>query len=345
VPATFVQAEWPDKESWKVAEDRSNEKAAQVVCPACGHRFGLDEKVVDHYRRDWERTLRQTVRNELRAESAQEIQKQAQRIATKELREKDEEVREGQRQIASLRRQVTNLSKKLPAGRAQTLGDVRQDTLAQSLVSRCPQDEILAVSKGVKGADIVQSVRDPSLRVCGTILWESKRAATWNNGWVGKLREDQRRGDHTVAVIVSETLPNPDRSVIEIDGIWVTTLEVAPDLAAILRDTVIQVASARGARARRDDLKGLAYDYLSGPEFTVRVRTMLENARAMRDTLDLERRALQARWSERERQIDGFVDEVAGIYGDLRGLGTALPTIELLELPAPLPDASLPPAA
>lgn len=325
-----------------MAVNRSREESAQVACPACGHRFGLDENVVDHYRKDWERALRQSIRGELRAESAQEVQKQARRLAAKELRDKDEELRDQERQIAGLRRQVTSLTKKLPAGRAQALGDVRQDTLAQSLGSRCPQDEVLAVSKGRRGADIVQSVRDSSGRICGTILWESKRASTWNNGWVGKLGDDQRRGDHTIAVIVSDALPDPDRALTEVAGIWVTSLDVAPDLAVILRDTVIQVASARGARARRDDLKGLAYDYLSGPQFTARVRAIIEIAQRMRGSLDLEQRALQARWAERGTQIEGVVLELAGIYGELRRLGTALPSIDLLELPATPDDGGMP---
>jgi hypothetical protein len=328
-----------------MAQNNSRTDNAEVVCPACGHRFRLDDQLVEPYRRKWERDIRASVRNELRAQNTKEVEQQAQRLIEKAVRDKDEEVRERDRQIATLRRQVTNLSKKLPVGRAQALGGVREDTLAQSLSTRCPDDVIAAVSKGVRGADLVQSIRDPSGRTCGTILWESKRAATWSHGWVRKLRDDVRRGEHAVGVIVSETLPDPHRTVIQTDGIWVTTLDVAPDLAAILRDTVIQVTSARGARARRDDLKGLAYDYISGREFAARVRAIVENARNMRGTLDLERRALQARWSERETQIETVVVELAGIYGDLRGLGTALPSIDALELPTPLADASLPPAA
>jgi hypothetical protein len=211
---------------------------------------------------------------------------------------------------------------------------VRQETLAQRLTSRCPQDEITAVPRGVRGADIVQRVRS-SGGVCGTILWESKRAANWSSGWVRKLREDQRQGNHTVAVIVSDALPRPDCSLTEVDGIWVADLDVAPDLAVLLRDTVIQVAAARGAHAQRNDLKGLAYDYLAGPGFTSHVVAIIENAQKMRAGLDQERRSLQARWAEREQQIESVVGELAGIYGDLRGLGTALPTIEHLELPQP----------
>lgn len=187
--------------------------------------------------------------------------------------------------------------------------------------------------KGVRGADIIQRVRDSSGSVCGTILWECKRAATWSKGWVSKLRQDQRQGNHTLAVIVSEVLPRPDCSLTEVDGIWVVDLNVAPDLAILLRDRVIEVAAARGASAQRDDLKGLAYHYLSGPGFASHVVAIVENAFKMRTSLDQERRALQTKWAEREQQIASVVGELAGIYGDLRGLGATLPTIERLELP------------
>lgn len=312
---------------------RQGDEPGTVVCPACGHRFRLDEQVVDHIRDELERSVRQSLKREIRAELAPEVEKRAARLRAKELRDEEEKVRERDRQITALRRQVTNLSKKLPSPRAQALGDVRQETLAQRLVSRCPNDDVLPVPRGVRGADIVQQVRGPSGIVCGTILWESKRAANWSKGWVRKLREDQRKGNHTVAVIVSEVLPQPDCSLTEVDGIWVVDLDMAADLAVLLRDTVVQVASARGARAQRDDLKGLAYDYLAGPGFASHVIAIVENAHKMRTSLDQERRALQARWAEREQQIAAVVGELAAVYGDLRGLGTALPTIEQLELP------------
>lgn len=320
--------------------EHSHTDQAEVSCPKCGHRFALDEQVIDHYRHDWERALRKRVRGELRAENQKEVERQAQRLAAKEVREKDEEVRERDRQIASLRRQVTTLSRKLPAPRAQSLGDVRQETLAQNLAVRCPQDEFTEVAHGVRGADVVHSICDSTGQVRGSIFWESKRAANWNNRWPAKLREDVRRGNHAVGVIVSDVLPDPDRAIINLDGVWVTTLEVAPDLAVLLRDGILQIANARGSRARRDDLKGLAYDYLAGPEFASHVEAIIENARKMRLTLDKERRSLTAGWAEREQQINTVVLELAGVYGDLRGLGAALPVIEMLELPSQASDGA-----
>jgi hypothetical protein len=309
-------------------------EAGTVVCPACGHRFRLDEQVVDHVRHEIESGLRQRLKREIRDEMAPDVERKAKRLTSKELREKDEEVRERDRQIATLKRQVTNLSKKLPAPRAQALGDIRQETLVQRLVGRCPHDDIVAIAKGVRGADIVQTVRGPDGRACGTILWEVKRATNWSKGWVRKLREDQRQGGHTLAAIVSDALPQDDCVLVDVDGVWVCDTDVAADLAVLLRATVIEVGVARGARARRSDLKGLAYDYLSGAEFAAHIRVVVENATRMRTNLEQERRALQARWAEREQQIEGVVSELAGIYGDLRGLGAALPAVEQLELPA-----------
>jgi hypothetical protein len=128
----------------------------------------------------------------------------------------------------------------------------------------------------------VQLVRHGSGRVCGTILWESKRTATWQRGWVATLKEDQRRGSHPQGVIVFDALPYPDQPVTRIDAVWVTNLDTASDLALVLRETVMQVASTRGAPAPHDDLKGRVYDYVGGPQFSDRVRGIVETMQSMR---------------------------------------------------------------
>jgi hypothetical protein len=56
----------------------------------------------------------------------------------------------------------------------------------------------------------------------------------------------------------------------------------------------------------------------------------------MRADLDLERRTTEKRWSKRATQLDQLASNIAGMYGDLEALmGTALPAVDLLELPEP----------
>jgi len=311
----------------------------EVTCPKCGEHFELEASIVDHLRDEWVSQERAQLKRELLAEQKPEIEKRAQKqadiLAAKKVREAEEELSERNRQIASLRRQVTTLQKKPPPGRAQELGVVRQQTLADILKARFRTDRVSVISRGIAGADVVQIVCDGGGAPCGSILWETKRAANRQKSWVQKLRGDQKAGKHTAAVIVSDVLPDPDRLLMEVDGVWVATIDVAGDVAMILRQTVLDVAAGHGSAARRDDLKGLVYDFLTSAEFTGRIAAIVETALHMRDDVDQERRVFQARWKQREQQIESVVHDTATIYGNLKGIGARLPTVEALELGAP----------
>jgi len=160
----------------------------EVTCPKCGEHFELEASIVDHLRDEWVSQERAQLKRELLAEQKPEIEKRAQKqadiLAAKKVREAEEELGERNRQIASLRRQVTTLQKKLPPGRAQELGVVRQQTLADILTGRFRTDRISVISRGVAGADVVQIVCDGGGARCGSILWETKRAANWQKSWV-----------------------------------------------------------------------------------------------------------------------------------------------------------------
>jgi hypothetical protein len=172
----------------------------------------------------------------------------------------------------------------------------------------------------------------PTGGLSGSILWESKRTSAFQRQWIRKLAEDQTAGRHDLAVLVCETLPDSDRPLAVFDGGLALRFEFVEDLAALLRDALIKVLCAKGAVASRDDLKGLVYDYLAGPEFANRVRSLVDTLGRMRSQLDSERRAMQRHWAERERQIVGVGDDIATVWGDLSGLGASLPSVASLEL-------------
>jgi hypothetical protein len=149
---------------------------------------------------------------------------------------------------------------------------------------------------------------------------------------VRKLRTDQKNGAHELAVIVSEVLPDPDKVLMEEDGVWITTIDVACDIAAFLRRALLQIATVRGTVAGRDDLKGLVYDYLTSGDFAGRIVSIVELAKRMRDELAHEKHAFETRWAEREREIESIVLDIAAIYGDLKGIGASIPAVTTLEL-------------
>ena len=236
--------------------------------------------------------------------------------------------------IADLRAQADDLKRKLEQGSQQLQGEVLEITLENLFRQYFPFDEITPVPKGVHGGDVTHTVRDVSGAVCGIILWESKRTKNWSDGWLPKLRDDQRAAKAQVAILVSLELPKDVTTFRHIDGIWVTSVPCAISLASALRTGLLEVAAAKRALDGRTDKMELLYSYLSGPEFRHRVEGIVEAFVTLRDDLEAEKRSTQRMWAKREKQLERATMQTAGMYGDLQGIiGAVLPAIESLAPP------------
>jgi hypothetical protein len=80
---------------------------------------------------------------------------------------------------------------------------------------------------------------------CGSILWESKRTKNWSDLWLPKLREDQRTAKADVALIISSMLPKGVTSFDLVDGVWVADVRSAIPVAAVLRQSLVDLTAAR----------------------------------------------------------------------------------------------------
>lgn len=262
-------------------------------------------------------------------------------------KERDDEHRqklaERDKIIADLKAQVEDVSRKAAQGSQQLTGEVQEIDLLEVLSAEFPNDRFERTSKGQRGADVRQTVMGPG-GMAGQILWEAKRTKLWSDTWLPKLREDQRAAKADVAVIASETLPAGVAHFECVDGVWVTGFPFIVPLAEAMRQRLIEAARARRAAAGAEQKKDLTYDYVTGNEFRSRVAGLLEPIVAMRDSLDLEKRTADKQFAARGKQIERLGMNLAGMYGDFQGLlGTSLPTVEGLALPAPIDDdAELP---
>ena len=189
--------------------------------------------------------------------------------------------------------------------------------------------------KGEYGGDVLQRVVSAGGQACGTILWESKRTKNWSDGWLVKLREDQRTAKAEIAVIVSQVLPKGVETFDLVDGVWVTHPRAALPVAIILRQTLLEVALARQASEGQQTKTEMVYQYLTGPRFRHRVEAIVEAFSTMQEDLDKERKAIMKQWAKREEQIERVMEATVGMYGDLQGIaGKSLQEIEGLELQA-----------
>lgn len=279
---------------------------------------------------DAKRELELTVEKRVQASIA-EVRQKAKQEAEEGLKLK---VTEKEQQIASMQRQIEDLKRKAEQGSQQLQGEVMELELEATLQNKFPMDNIEPVGKGEFGGDVVQRVVGPMGQPCGSILWESKRTKNWSDGWLPKLRGDQRSAGAEIAVLVSSALPKDIDTFGHIDGVWITEPRFAMPLVIALRQTLIEVASMRQAQDGQETKMELVYDYLTGPKFRHRVEAIVEKFSDMQADLDREKKAMTRLWAKREAQIQGVIEATVGMYGDLQGIaGQAIQEIEGLELP------------
>jgi hypothetical protein len=240
---------------------------------------------------------------------------------------------EKERQLSEMRRQIEDLRRKAEQGSQQLQGEAGEVELETMLRAAFPWDDITPVAQGIRGADLHQMILDSRGRRCGAILWECKNAKNWSDGWIAKLKDDQRTLRADVAILVTASLPKGCTRFTVIDGVVVTDFACAPAVAGLIRTNLLQLAQTRTAVVNKDQKLELLYRYLSGIEFRQRVEGIVEAFERMREDLDQERRAAERQWARRTKQIESVTFNISGMYGDLQGLVPTLPSIARLELP------------
>jgi len=112
---------------------------------------------------------------ELDLEVARRVDGEKQRLAEQQ----DLRLKEKDKLIEDLRTALDDAKRKSEQGSQERQGEVLEIDIEAELARRFPQDAILPVAKGARGADLVHEVRDRTLRVCGTIVWEIKNTRHW----------------------------------------------------------------------------------------------------------------------------------------------------------------------
>ena len=242
-------------------------------------------------------------------------------------------VAEKEETISAMQRQIEVLKRKAEQGSQQLQGEVQEVELESQIRAAFPMDTVEPVPKGEYGGDLVQRVAGSGGQPCGTILWESKRTKNWSDGWLPKLREDQRAAKAEIALIVTQVLPKGVDSFTLIDGVWVASPRYAIPVAVALRHSLIEIATARQATEGQQTKMELIYQYLTGPRFRHRIEAIVEKFSDMHEDLEKERKTMTRLWAKREEQIRCVIESTAGMYGDLQGIaGKTLQEIEGLEV-------------
>lgn len=260
-----------------------------------------------------------SIKNKAKQEAQEESQLQ---IAQKE------------KQLDDLRKQLSEAQRKAEQGSQQSQGEVLELELEELLRQQFIYDEIIPVPKGDNGADVIQKVKNNLGKVCGMIVWESKRTKNWTESWIPKLKDDLRREKGDIAVIVSTALPDEIKNFGIRDGVMVVSFNSVVALTTLLRKQLIDLNNAKVSGEDKDKKSEIVYNYLISNDFKQRIEVWLEYFTSRQKEINIEKAYFTKKWEKEEKSIQKIYLNTSGIYGDLQGLiGTALPKIEMLELP------------
>ena len=342
------------------AEKKTAEARARTLAEAALARKALEEELADKDRRILDFQQQElALRREKKAleEARQQQELELERRLEQERRSIHEQVlaaeaekfklkeAEYRKKIEDAQKANEELTRKLEQGSQQLQGEVLELDVEHTLKRGFPHDRIDEVKKGVRGADVIQTVCTPAAQVCGKIIWEAKRAENWSDRWVQKLKDDQREAKADIAVLVTTAMPKgATEAFCEYGGIWVVAPHVVRPVAETLRLGLVECHKLRLAGAGKSEKMELLYNYLCSAQFAQRMRAMVEALECMRTDLDAEKRAMQRLWAKREMQIERASSSMLTVCGELQGIAQdslpALAEIEVLALDAAGDDPS-----
>lgn len=233
--------------------------------------------------------------------------------------------------IADTIRANEELKRKLEQGSQQSQGEVAELNLEEELGKAFIYDTIEPVAKGIRGADIIQKVRSNTGKDCGQIIWEVKNTKSWSEGWIQKLKDDQREVHADVAIIISSVLPEGVKTFAPRDGVWICDTHLAIPLAMLIRDKLEAIAREKGLAVGKNEKMDILYQYLTGVHFRQRIEAIVEAFSSMGQDIAKEKKYFTKKWASQEMQIQKILTNTVGFYGDIDGM-VSLPKIQSLEL-------------
>ncbi|MFC2057544.1 DUF2130 domain-containing protein [Campylobacterota bacterium] len=266
-------------------------------------------------------------------EEKAKIQKTLEEANALKLKEKDE-------QMEQLKRSLDDAKRKAEQGSMQIQGEALELAIESWLSSQFPFDTVDEVKKGAFGADCVQTIHTRELQNCGVICYESKNTKAWSDSWVTKLKQDMLKVNADLGVLVTSVYPNGMDRMGFVEGIWVCSLDEFKGSVSLLRESLIRVHMTVQKEENKSDKMTLLYNYLTGNEFSMQLKSIVDGFMSMQQELDKERRSLMASWKRRQKLIDGVLQNTTEMYGSLQGIAGAgaLGHIEALELPEGFED-------
>lgn len=224
------------------------------------------------------------------------------------------------REILRLQDKVANLSRQLEKKSGEQFGEEGEFDLFSMLQIEFPKDKVERIGRGVKGADILQTVMDGD-KEAGCIVYESKNVSDWQNAFLTQAKKYHTLYETPYVMIVSRVLPSKKRGMCVVEGMPVVDPKFASTLAGVMRDGILETSKLRLTRAGASEKAQELYSYVIGNEFQTRFADLADAVDSLRDIQKAERTWHENHWTKegkldaqiesRHREINAQIESIA----------------------------------
>ncbi len=305
------------------------------------------KQITDHnkLKADYARLQRSTeeLKGQVEAEAEQRfndlLAQEKEKIRSSESEKNQNQIKLKDKLISDLTKKVEEVTLRLEQNSNKQVGEIYEIELREFLKAEFPFDLVDDVPSGIRGADVIQTVRNNTGTISGKILFENKKTMNFSEGWIGKLKQDGRAVQANALVLVTQAFPKDKTESHIRDGVWVCSIDDLKIIVTLLRDGIVKTANAMTSQQNKGTKMEALYDFLISPQFANSVNALLENFRKTEKLIAKEKEQALKTFAEREAHLWMSKRALLELYGNISGiaadgLNQLTEQVNLLEEPA-----------
>ena len=255
-------------------------------------------------------------------EIEQRIQNKASSEYLEKMQKKDDDLEKMKKSQEILERRLAQktdeMNKMMKQGSVELQGEVQEERLQEYLEKMFPEDDIVDVSKGKKGADCIQTINYKDRKNISKIYFESKDTKVFNEDWANKLLRDmQDKGISNGIIVVSPScMPvdlDKERAYVERHGNVIT---IIPMIKPIIHGVVNRIRSILILKSRENKDHEIPavmkqfFEIINSPKFTIPIKNMVSDIKNMKDQLEKDKSSYLLSLSKKEKFIENIYDSL-----------------------------------
>lgn len=326
------QIETDSEEQVKALENELNSKSEQVK------ELSKTKAMVSQLEREKDE-LKDNIEADAEKKFNEQLAMEREKIRANESERNQIQIKLKDKLINDLTKKVEEVTVRLEQNSNKQVGEISEVELREFLKVEFPFDLVNDVPSGIRGADVIMTVRNTTGIISGIILFESKNTLNYSKNWIAKLQKDGRVVQANALVLVTKAFPRDNAESHIRDGVWICSFNDIRIIVTLLRDAIIKTSNAMTSQQNKGTKMEALYDFLISPQFANSVTTLLENFRRSEKLIAKEKENAFKIFAERESNLWMSKRALLELYGNIggiaaEGLNQLTEQVRMLEEPA-----------